>query len=211
MAKHEKRYKDDINKVDKWKKALHQLANLSGYHYKHGDGYERKFIEKIVQDISRKVSRVPLPVADYPVGLESRVPEVISLLEMDSSDRVHMVGIHGIGGIGKTTLALAVYNLIADHFEAVCFLEDVREHSEEPGGLVNLQKDFLCKILGKEGVHIIGVRDGISQIQRRLSQMKILLVLDDVDEEEQLKAIAGNLIGLVVAAESLLRQRTNDC
>ncbi|XLU58805.1 hypothetical protein S245_053453, partial [Arachis hypogaea] len=36
MAKHEKRYKNDMNKVDKWKKALIEVANLSGYHFKDG-------------------------------------------------------------------------------------------------------------------------------------------------------------------------------
>ncbi|XP_016203961.1 TMV resistance protein N [Arachis ipaensis] len=191
MDKHEKRYKDDMNKkVDKWKKALPQVANLSGYHFKDGHGYEHQFIKKIVQDISRKIGRLPLPVADFPVGLESPVSEVISLLEMDSTDRVHMVGIHGIGGIGKTTLALALYNFIADNFKGVCFLENVRENSQKYG-LVHLQNNLLCKILGKEGVQIIGVKEGISQIQRRLSQTKVLLVLDDVDEHEQLTAIAG--------------------
>ncbi|MED6183284.1 hypothetical protein PIB30_036470 [Stylosanthes scabra] len=185
MAKHEKRY----NKVDKWKKALHQVANLSGYHFKHGDGYQHKFIENIVEDISRKISHVPLPVADFPVGLESRVPQVISLLEMESTDGVHMVGIHGIGGIGKTTLALAIYNVVANNFEGVCFLESVREKSQKHG-LMHLQKDLLCKILGKEGVHIIGVNEGTSQIQCRLGQMKVLLVLDDVDDSKQLQAIA---------------------
>ncbi|QHO13863.1 hypothetical protein HN51_071273 [Arachis hypogaea] len=191
MAKHENRYKDHMNnKVDTWKKALIEVANLSGYHFKHGHGYEHEFIKKIVEDVSRKIGRVPLPVADYPVGLEFPVSKVISLLEMDSTDRVHMVGIHGIGGIGKTTLALALYNLIADNFEAVCFLENVRENSQKHG-LVHLQNNLLGKILGKEGVQIIGVNEGISQIQRRLSQIKVLLVLDDVDEHEQLTAIAG--------------------
>ncbi|MED6143193.1 hypothetical protein PIB30_004284 [Stylosanthes scabra] len=187
MAKHKTR--SQIH-VDKWENALKQVANLSGYHFKHGEGYEHKFIEKIVQDISRKIRRVPLSVADYPVGLESPVSEVISLLEMDSIDQVHMVGIHGIGGIGKSTLALATYNLIADNFEAVCFLENIRENSQKHG-LVHLQKHLLCKILGKKGVHIIGVNEGTSQIQRRLNQLKVLLVLDDVDDSNQLHAIAG--------------------
>ncbi|MED6197208.1 hypothetical protein PIB30_054477 [Stylosanthes scabra] len=167
MAKHEGRFKNDMNKVLKWKKALHQVANLSGYHFKHGDGYEHKFIRNIVENISRKVRFVPLHVADYPVGLESRVPEVISLLEMDSSDRVHMVGIHGIGGIGKTTLALAVYNLIANNFKGVCFLEDVRENSNKYGrNLTDTTK---------------------------ASSKKVLLVLDDIDDRRQLQAVAGKL------------------
>ncbi|MED6107802.1 hypothetical protein PIB30_017692 [Stylosanthes scabra] len=164
MAKHEERFKNDMNKVHKWKKALHQIANLSGYHFKDGDGYEHKFIKNIVENISRKVKFVPLPVADYPVGLESRVPEVISLLKMDYSDQVHMVGIHGIGGIGKTILALAVYNVIVDSFE------------------------------GKDEVHIVGVKEGTSLIQQRLSRKKVLLVLDDVDDCRQLQAVAGKLV-----------------
>ncbi|MED6216003.1 hypothetical protein PIB30_003650 [Stylosanthes scabra] len=192
IAKHEERFKNDMNKVQKWKKALHQVANLSGYHFKDGDGYEHEFVRNIVEDISRKIRHVPLLVADYPVGLESRVSEVISLLEIDSADRVHMVGIHGMGGIGKTTLALAVFNLIADNFEGVCFLENVRENSSKYG-LVHLQNNLLSKILGKEGVQVEGVREGGSQIQQRLCRKKVLLILDDVDDRKQLQAIAGKL------------------
>ncbi|MED6119979.1 hypothetical protein PIB30_016780 [Stylosanthes scabra] len=192
MAKHEKRFKDDLNKVQKWKEALHQVANLSGYHFKYGDGYEHMFIGNIVEKISRKIKRVPLPVADYPVGLESRVSKVIPLMEMDSTDRVHMLGIHGIGGIGKTTLALAIYNLIADHFDGVCFLANVRDNSNKYG-LTHLQNILLSEILGNEEVKVASVQQGTSIIQRRLSRKKVLLILDDVDDHKQLQAIAGKL------------------
>ncbi|QHO13792.1 TMV resistance protein N [Arachis hypogaea] len=154
MTKLENKYKNVMNKVDTWKKALKEVASLSGHHFKDGHRYEHEIIKNIVEDISIKIGRLPLPVADFPVGLEFPVSKVISLLEMDSTDQVHMERIHGIGGIGKITLALALYNLIADNFE------------------------------GKEGVKIIGVKEGISQIQRRLSQIKVLLILDDIDEHE---------------------------
>ncbi|XLR03059.1 hypothetical protein S83_069257 [Arachis hypogaea] len=58
MAKHENGYKDHMNnKVDKWKEALHQLANLSCYHLKFKDGYEHKFIGNIVENMSKRIRR----------------------------------------------------------------------------------------------------------------------------------------------------------
>ncbi|MCI17635.1 TMV resistance protein N-like, partial [Trifolium medium] len=154
------------------------------------DGYESKFIETIVKEVYRKVSRVSLPVADYPVGLESRVYKVISLLNLDSYDVVHMVGIHGIGGIGKTTIARAVYNSISNQFDGQCFLEDVRENSMK-FGLVHLQNIVLSMICCDGDINVQNEKEGISMIRQRLCRKKVLLVLDDVNKKEQFKAIAG--------------------
>ena len=46
---------------------------------------------------------------------------------MESND-VRMIGIHGIAGIGKTTLAKVIYNEIAHQFEGASFLSNVAEH-----------------------------------------------------------------------------------
>ena len=63
--------------------------------------YEHEVIQKIVEEVSRKINRSPLHVANYPIGLESRVQEVNSLLDVGSNQGVSMVGIYGIGEIGK--------------------------------------------------------------------------------------------------------------
>lgn len=36
FSKHDKKFKYDKDKVKKWRKALYQVANLSGFHFKHG-------------------------------------------------------------------------------------------------------------------------------------------------------------------------------
>ena len=51
--------------------------------------------------------------------------ELKQLLNVHFSD-VRMVGIYGIGGIGKTTISKMVYNDILYGFEGSCFLENVR-------------------------------------------------------------------------------------
>lgn len=75
--------------------------------------------------------------------------KVKSLLDVESNDGVHMVGIYGTGRIGKTTLACAVYNFVADQFKGLSFLFDVRENSDK-NGLVYLQQTLLSDIVGEK-------------------------------------------------------------
>ncbi|KAL2334994.1 hypothetical protein Fmac_016207 [Flemingia macrophylla] len=187
---HQQRFHDHHNKLQKWRNALHQVADLSGYHFKHGSENECEFIGKIVKEVSQKVNRTLLDVADYPVGLESRMLRVNTLLNIESGG-VHMVGIYGVGGVGKTTIAKAIYNLIADQFDGLCFLSNVRENSTKHG-LVHLQETLLFKTIGENGIKLGNVSEGIPIIKHRLHLKKVLLILDDVDSINQLRATVGD-------------------
>ncbi|MED6192396.1 hypothetical protein PIB30_009759 [Stylosanthes scabra] len=188
MARHEEKFKDHPSKVQKWKWALHQVANFTGFVFE-GNKYEHEFIGKIVEVVSREIKRVSL-LADYPIGLESQVSQVKSLLFSDGYDGVHMVGIHGNAGSGKTTIAHAVFHLIANGFGSMCFLENVRENSYKHG-LVHLQNILLANIFERKNLKSTSVEHGISTIKHWLQQKKILLILDDVDKLEQLQALTG--------------------
>ncbi|KEH17646.1 NB-ARC domain protein [Medicago truncatula] len=193
LAEHENRFQNDtknMERLQQWKVALSLAANLPSYH-DDSHGYEYELIGKIVKYISNKISRQSLHVATYPVGLQSRVQQVKSLLDEGPDDGVHMVGIYGIGGSGKSTLARAIYNFVADQFEGLCFLEQVRENSAS-NSLKRFQEMLLSKTLQLK-IKLADVSEGISIIKERLCRKKILLILDDVDNMKQLNALAGGV------------------
>ena len=151
---------------------------------------ESTVIEKIIQRINNELDReVPSVVEDL-VGLESRVQEMLDVCVGERLDCVRFIGICGIGGIGKTTLAREIYNKIFCDFEASSFIDNIREEFENER-LVSLQKQLLSKILMSTQKNISNVYEGISVLSKRLRNKKVLIVLDDVNEEEQLKALAG--------------------
>ncbi|KAJ6857975.1 TMV resistance protein N [Populus alba x Populus x berolinensis] len=188
---HEERFKKEMEKVSKWRGALAEAGNLSGWGLSNeANGYEAEFIKKIASDVACKLGNKTLHVAKHPVGIYSRVQGIISLLKGAKPD-VGIVGIHGIAGIGKTTIAKAVFNKLYFGFEGSSFLSDVKEISDKPNGLVELQERLLRDILKPQVWKVSNVYEGMNMIKERLHRKKILVVFDDVDRREQLEALMG--------------------
>ncbi|MED6147424.1 hypothetical protein PIB30_043894 [Stylosanthes scabra] len=93
-----------------------------------------------------------------------------------------------MGGIGKTTIARAVYEAIRGEFKACCFMRNVREMSEK-NGFVQLQRDLLAS-LSMSSSYFHDTEDGKNIIKNAFFNKKVLLVLDDVSEVKQLENLA---------------------
>ncbi|KAJ9540123.1 LOW QUALITY PROTEIN: hypothetical protein OSB04_026629 [Centaurea solstitialis] len=147
-------------------------------------------IEDIVMEVVRRLNRTQF-VVKHPVGLHSRLEYLKDLVGIFGPDDVGVVGIYGMGGIGKTTIAKEFYNLAIHHYEHSCFLENIREESKQFDGIVRLQERLLSTLKGKNH-RVTSVDQGINLIKERLGCRKVLVVLDDVDQLGQIDSLTGN-------------------
>ncbi|PON87771.1 TIR-NBS-LRR-like protein [Trema orientale] len=186
FAAHEVRFKDQMEKLQQWRNSLTRVADFSGFDSSNY-GSDSKLVEAVVQDIKEKLNSIILPsdVEDM-VGIDKRIHDVESMLSIGSSG-VRIIGIWGMGGIGKTTLARAIYQRFAaqNQFEARCFLENVKKNSERDG-LSKLRKKLFSEILSERQ----SSNEPGQFVKDRLHCTKVFLVLDDIDEKKQLEYFA---------------------
>ncbi|XP_065873379.1 disease resistance protein RPV1-like isoform X2 [Euphorbia lathyris] len=207
FVEHQKRFNEDI--IKEWKDALQQVSYLKGLdRSKHFDGHEANNIDHIIEEITRRLSPKMLHVAIHPVGLPSLAKEVISLMAIESEE-IRILGIYGMGGIGKSAIAKEVYNSIHHMYKSSCFLENVREDSSSKG-IAHLQRKLLSEIFEKKHEKIQCPETGLNVITEKLSQTKVLIVLDDVDERDHIHKILGNSGWLFPGSRVIITTRIKD-
>ncbi|GAU12364.1 hypothetical protein TSUD_253150 [Trifolium subterraneum] len=213
MFAHQKRFGKDSEKINTWTAALSDVANLKGHHINTGTPYvhytriadkflgnlnlrylrfEIDHVKEIAEKVHANIAPKPLIDGENPVGLDQQIEEVKSLLDLKpKDDTVCMLGIIGLGGIGKTELAKALYNKIVHQFEDASFLANVREKLNKTNVPEDLQKTLLSEMFEKQETEWGSTCKGIDEIKHKLGRKKVLLVLDDVNEMKQLENLAG--------------------
>ncbi|KAK1362140.1 Disease resistance protein TAO1 [Heracleum sosnowskyi] len=144
-------------------------------------------IETLVNRILTELSNSPEVVAPCAVGLESRLDTLWKMIDLTSKD-VQVLGLFGMGGVGKTTLAKALYNKLFGQFANRIFMSDVRETSKR-SGLVTLQNMLLHLVDEKP---VSDELSGTRMLKRVLQDKRVLIVLDDIDDSRQLNALAAS-------------------
>ncbi|XP_061995372.1 TMV resistance protein N-like isoform X2 [Rosa rugosa] len=189
FAKHGENSNLDNEELESWRSAVNRVADLSGWDStKYED--DGKLVEEIVENTLKKLIHTSSNKADGLVGMDSHITEMNSRLCIQVND-VRVVGIWGMGGLGKTTIARAVFDEIACQFEHSCFLDNVKE------AFINKREvqmqEALISILLKEKVQSLGLNRGWNMIKERLGLKKVLVVLDDVETFAQIEALLGKL------------------
>ncbi|XP_030963404.1 TMV resistance protein N-like isoform X1 [Quercus lobata] len=187
FSEHENRFTENIKKVEIWRDALREVTNLSGWHLQ--DWHESEFIQHIVEEMMEKLSSKSSSISKNFIGIESKVAKLIPSYLGFKND-VCMIGVYGMGGIGKTTLARVVYDEFCSHFEVSSFIANVREDSKKHG-LHRLQQQLLVDILEDKNIDIRNVYEGVDMIKKRICHRKVLLVIDDVNQLDQLEKLVG--------------------
>ncbi|CAL9019749.1 unnamed protein product [Prunus brigantina] len=185
FAEHEQVFGDNREIMPLWRNALTTVASISGFVVR--DWYESEVISQIVKAVLNALHALSPRLA----GFDSKVEEIHALLNLDSND-VRFIGIWGMGGIGKTTIAEGIFQKISAEFEVFTYVPSIREKSNTEGGLLQLQNYILSEALMRINIHITSVSEGATMIRNSLHNRKVLLILDDVDHLGQLESLAGN-------------------
>jgi len=121
----------------------------------------------------------PLPC--HEVALIDKAKEINILLQKES-----IVGLVGMGGIGKTTLSKKIYHLFHNQYDKFSFLEDVNSKDDINDVIKQLLHDVCGKKLCKD--ENVNKKD-FDKIRQCMISEKVLVVVDNVGKVENLTSL----------------------
>lgn len=109
------------------------------------------------------------------IVIDGRMNEFINSVENDEGKQIKVMSVHGSSGLGKTTLARALYNKVGKSFQCQAFIRV----SEQPD-TKRIFHDMLSQLQRQHPTPDCKETDLIENIKTHLQDKRYLIILDDV-------------------------------
>ncbi|MER8185103.1 BTAD domain-containing putative transcriptional regulator [Kitasatospora sp. NPDC094015] len=130
-------------------------------------------------------AQLPFDVPDF-TGRSEAAAELVRLLERPGAT---VSAVHGMGGVGKTALALHAAHRTLDHFPDGQLHADLRGAGADPADPYGIQEQFL-RALGVPTENIpLAPAERTSLYRSRLAGRRLLVVLDNAADTEQVEPL----------------------
>jgi len=149
-------------------------------------------------------AQLPADVSDF-TGRARTVEELTGVLTETGRTAMPVVSVAGIGGIGKTTLAVHVGHSVRHHYPDGQLYAELRGAGPDPAGPEAVLGSFL-RALGTPDQDIpTGQEERSALLRTRLSDRRVLVMLDDARDAEQVRALLPGSEGCAVIVTSRSR------
>ncbi|MFI9160040.1 AfsR/SARP family transcriptional regulator [Kitasatospora aureofaciens] len=147
-------------------------------------------------------AQLPADVSDFS-GRSKLVGDLSTVLMNATGQAVVVTSLAGIGGVGKTTLAVHVAHRVRTEFPDGQLYVDLRGAGASPADPVVVLGDFL---------HALGVTESPDSLEQRaalyrslLANRQMLILLDNARDAEQIRPLIPGVSGCAVLATSRSR------
>ncbi|KAF8040297.1 hypothetical protein BT93_B2512 [Corymbia citriodora subsp. variegata] len=209
----------DEHQKTNWMSALRRIGELEGHHlHEKSEVSPGEIVKQIVCQVQQMLKKEDLILPKQLVGVDSHVQGVMAKLKVGYhngqaikiTDTCEKVLIYGIPGVGKTVLAKCVYNKLHHLFDACSFLGQIQAKIKCHSDILSLQNKLICDLDEGNAGMFDSSEKALLHIRKNFCTMKVLLLLDDVYNHEQLSALVGELDWLGPGSRVILTSQTQE-
>ncbi|CAA7057297.1 unnamed protein product [Microthlaspi erraticum] len=165
-------------RVQKWREAIIEFALTNDFKWIGGT----EFI------LPKEIARYAC-LRLYSIS-SNNVTGMYSLLNTWPLTDIQIIGIWGMPGVGKTTVAGEIFRRLAPGYDSCYFLQDFHLMYQTKG-LSHLRDEFFSKLYGEEKLVIDACDTNPSFLKDRFRSKSVLVVIDDVSNARDAEALVG--------------------